>query len=55
MSLATVRQNRRLFNEHRRRDSCAAHQFVRSHDLADRSAIARGLSDRDLASHFWFR
>ncbi len=55
MSLATVRHNRRLFNEHRRRDPCAAHQFVRSPDLADRSAIARDFSDRDLASHSWFR
>ncbi len=55
MSLATVRHSRRLFNEHRRRDSWLAHQFVRSPDLADRSAIARDLSDRDLASHFWFR
>ena len=55
MPLATVRHNRRLFNEHRRWDSCARHQFVRNHVLADRSAIARDLSDRDLASHFWFR
>ncbi len=55
MSSATVRHNRRLFIERQRRDSCAAHQFLRSPDLADRSAIARDLSDRDIASHFWFR
>src|SRR5271165_3467539 len=35
--------HRRVVNERKRRYLCVAHEFVRSHELADRSAIARGL------------